>query len=118
MFTGREYDAETGLYFYRARYYSPELGRFLQTDPLEIDDENTYTYCYNDPVNYSDPYGLLSLPLPIPLPIAGGGGIPLGDDPHRRAALRPLGRGLGRDARPGPLCQLRIKIVEATKSSL
>jgi len=82
MFTGREYDAETALYCYRERQYSPELGRFLQTDPLEIDDENTYTYCYNDPVNYSDPYGLLSLPLPIPLPIAGGGGIPLGDDPH------------------------------------
>jgi len=57
MFTGREYDAETGLYFYRARYYSPELGRFLQTDPLEIDDENTYTYCYNDSVNHIDPYG-------------------------------------------------------------
>jgi len=62
MFTGREYDAETGLYFYRARYYSPELGRFLQADPLDLDDENTYTYCYNDPVNYSDPYGLSSLP--------------------------------------------------------
>jgi len=33
LFTGREFDAETGLYYYRARYYNPEIGRFLQTDP-------------------------------------------------------------------------------------
>jgi len=34
MFTGREYDSETGLYYCRARYYSPKIGRFLQPDPL------------------------------------------------------------------------------------
>jgi hypothetical protein len=34
MFTGREYDAETGLYYYRARFYAPRLGRFLQRDPV------------------------------------------------------------------------------------
>ncbi|MFH1146227.1 MAG: RHS repeat-associated core domain-containing protein [Pseudomonadota bacterium] len=34
MFTGREFDKETGIYYYRARYYSPQLGRFLQRDPL------------------------------------------------------------------------------------
>ncbi|MFC3053157.1 RHS repeat-associated core domain-containing protein [Kordiimonas pumila] len=33
-YTGRRYDAETDLYYYRARYYSPKLGRFLQTDPV------------------------------------------------------------------------------------
>jgi RHS repeat-associated protein len=33
-YTGRRFDAETGLYFYRARAYSPALGRFLQTDPI------------------------------------------------------------------------------------
>ena len=57
MFTAREYDSETGLYYYRARYYDPGIGRFLQRDPLGIDDENTYAYCYNDPVNLIDPYG-------------------------------------------------------------
>jgi RHS repeat-associated protein len=34
FFTGRERDSETGLYYYRARYYSPKIGRFLQTDPI------------------------------------------------------------------------------------
>ena len=58
LFTGREFDSETGLYHYRARAYSPSLGRFLQTDPLRLDDENPYAYCWNDPVNYIDPYGL------------------------------------------------------------
>jgi RHS repeat-associated protein len=33
-FTGREFDLETGLYYYRARYYDPHLGRFLQEDPM------------------------------------------------------------------------------------
>jgi RHS repeat-associated protein len=32
MFTGRQFDVETGLYYYRARYYNPYIGRFLQTD--------------------------------------------------------------------------------------
>ncbi|MCD6340925.1 MAG: RHS repeat-associated core domain-containing protein [Desulfurococcales archaeon] len=33
LFTGRRYDSETGLYYYRFRQYSPEIGRFLQPDP-------------------------------------------------------------------------------------
>jgi RHS repeat-associated protein len=37
LFTGREFDSETGLYDYRARAYSPELGRFLQMDPIDFD---------------------------------------------------------------------------------
>lgn len=58
-FTGRRYDPESGLYFYRARMYSPELGRFLQTDPVGyVDGPNLYTYCSNRPIGASDPYGL------------------------------------------------------------
>lgn len=57
-FTGRELDVETGLYFYRARYYSPDLGRFLQTDPVDyMDGSSIYEYCFNNPVNYSDSTG-------------------------------------------------------------
>lgn len=39
-FTGRKYDTETGLYYYRARYYDPRLGRFLQTDPVGYADQH------------------------------------------------------------------------------
>jgi len=59
LFTGREYDSATGLYDYRARTYSPELGRFLQMDPIKFEggDANIFRYCGNDPVNWIDPSG-------------------------------------------------------------
>ncbi len=58
MFTGRRLDAESGLYYYRFRYYNPDIGRFLQTDPLDyIDGLNMYTYVGNSSINRIDPYG-------------------------------------------------------------
>jgi RHS repeat-associated protein len=58
QFTGRENDG-TGLYYYRARYYNPALGRFISEDPLEFDagDLNLYVYVFNSPTNYTDPSG-------------------------------------------------------------
>jgi RHS repeat-associated protein len=57
-FTGRQYDPETGLYYYRARYYSPYLGQFLTTDPIGTkDDPNLYMYVGLDPANATDPTG-------------------------------------------------------------
>jgi len=59
-FTGREYDAENGLYYYRARYYDPKAGRFLTKDPIGFagGDVNLYRYVQNNPVNWVDPLGL------------------------------------------------------------
>jgi len=58
-FTAREFDQETGLYYYRARYYDPKLGRFLSEDPIGIAGGlNLYAYAGNDPVNGRDPFGL------------------------------------------------------------
>jgi RHS repeat-associated protein len=55
MFTGRRYDSETDLYYYRARYYKPEIGRFLQTDPIGyLAGLNMYTYCGNNPLNWME----------------------------------------------------------------
>ncbi len=59
-YTGREWDAETGLYYYRARYYDPKVGRFITQDPIGFTggDFNLYAYVGNNPVGFIDPLGL------------------------------------------------------------
>jgi RHS repeat-associated protein len=57
QYTGREND-NTGLYYYRARYYSPELQRFISEDPIRFKGGlNFYAYVGNDPINITDPTG-------------------------------------------------------------
>ena len=58
-YTGREYDADTGLYYYRNRWYDPEIGRFISEDPIGFagGDVNLYGYVGNNPHGYIDPFG-------------------------------------------------------------
>jgi RHS repeat-associated protein len=63
-FASREYDAETHLYYDRARYYDPQLSRFISEDPIGLAGGiNQYAYASDDPINFSDPSGLEPCPF-------------------------------------------------------
>ena len=81
-FTGREWDPETGLYYYRARYYGPKIGRFISEDPSGLaDGVNRYAYVRGNPVRWVDPSGRwaasagggagIALIPPLPFPPVG-----------------------------------------------
>ena len=67
QYTGREFDPETSLYYYRARYYDPSTGRFLSEDSGD-QSSNLYAYVENGPTNLVDPLGLYITPRYVPAP--------------------------------------------------
>ncbi|GAA4160689.1 hypothetical protein GCM10022217_25110 [Chryseobacterium ginsenosidimutans] len=58
-FNGKELDSQTGLYYYGARYYDPQRSFWLSIDPLVEITMSPYAYTWNDPVNYTDPTGMI-----------------------------------------------------------
>jgi len=87
-FTGQRIDMETGgLYYFRARHYSPAWGWFLQVDPIGYrSDGNLYAYVGNDPLNGTDPLGFYTLQIGF----AASWNLPLG-------AASPVGFGIAID---------------------
>ncbi len=79
-YTGREYDADTGLYHYRAREYDPVAGRFLQEDPIwyASGDMNVYRYVLSNPVRYRDPSGNAAVEYSCLTQFATGAGTAIG----------------------------------------
>jgi RHS repeat-associated protein len=72
LFTGREFNSDLELYYYRARFYDPAVGRFLSEDPVGFlgDDVNLFRYVGNDPLAKGDPSGLLTYVRDDPTAIA------------------------------------------------
>lgn len=92
QYAAREADTETGLYYYRARYYDPGAGRLLSEDPLGFDaGTNFYEYVDNDPIAVRDPFGqqakLKPVPGPQPVPPPGPQPVP---DPEVGPSRGPL----------------------------
>ncbi|WP_230598626.1 RHS repeat-associated core domain-containing protein [Xanthomonas albilineans] len=82
QYTGREHD-QSGLYYYRARYYMPELGRFISEDPIKLaGGVNGYAYVGENPISYFDPIGLQSY-TPGKMPPSNIPGGPWTPDPSR-----------------------------------
>ena len=73
-YTGREFDDESGLYFYRARYYDSRTGRFLSEDPIGFAglDVNLYAYVLNNPIRLKDPRGLGTVTIEISIALPAG----------------------------------------------
>ncbi|MGV1100663.1 RHS repeat domain-containing protein [Thiovibrio sp. JS02] len=80
-YTAREWDSETGLYFYRGRYYDPQVGRFISKDPIGFagGDVNVYRYVGNNSVLRTDPTGKIDPLIGGAIFLAGSHLFHLGD---------------------------------------
>jgi RHS repeat-associated protein len=118
-YTGRELDGETGLYYYRARYYDSRVGKFIGQDPIQFraGDSNLYRYVGNSPLNEIDPSGqqsLVSFRVPSiprvkpPIPIIAPAPTPQ-PQPNPQPAPRPSPNGCSPNPNSCPPCESNLK---------
>jgi RHS repeat-associated protein len=79
-YTGQQLDEDTGLYFYGSRYYDPALARFIQPDFVVPSSNNSqafnrYSYCYNNPLIFTDPTGNLPILIIVAISAAINAGV-------------------------------------------
>jgi RHS repeat-associated protein len=123
-YTGQIWLKELGLFYYKARIYSPRLGRFLQTDPVGYEDQmNLYAYVGNDPVNLVDPTGMMKVNANCEgilcqeiLEGGGGGGVPRGSSSPSRSTTYPttISQGVHGNSRTSTKSQHRYEIRDKT----
>ncbi len=119
LFNGEQWYGEIGMYDLRFRAYSPDIGRFLQTDPIRFfgDPTNLYRYVQNNPQNWQDPLGLSTLgatgaPAKNPDPnyvLVTGSPVP-GGFPQRSAAGSAQGSSGGSTGSGGEAFENRVVV--------
>lgn len=112
LFTGQQWYGEIGLYDLRNRFYSSDIGRFVQADPSGFNGTatNLYRYCENNPPNSIDPLGLLTVQLGVSVTVQVGkfvyiGGFGVAVDLYGNVggySTNLIGGGLGLDLTVGP----------------
>jgi RHS repeat-associated protein len=117
QYTGQQWIPELGMYYYKARFYSPTLGRFMQTDPVGYDGGiNMYEYALDNPINQSDATGLdprvvtfdvagRTITIKVPVLLSGSGVTP-----HSLSDIQAVGAQI--HAPPGQWT-IHVNIVQA-----
>lgn len=98
LYVRKVYDQGVNIYYYRARYYDPEIGQFTSEDPIGFrGGMNFYAYCGNNPINCNDPNGLKSFTLTAFFPPSGGlgGSLEVGIDKPTNLPFFRLKGGVG-----------------------